>query len=174
MEAPILAVQFSDATTNLINAFNPGQVWLLDPKSIHEKQFLTSLGPLLTQKNITNFAVELNEIEHFKEKDKLISGFLNMFRFLGMIPGEPTKHNPPRFKRQQITSENAGVFLPSIKPLQQIEKGDVLGTMISFKDLSQIEVKCPKKGTIMQIKMKSLVKTGDVLCAIGDKYISNL
>lgn len=164
METPLLAIQFKEKD-EFVELFNPEQVWLLKPGN--EKDFSTALGPLLTQKGIENFAVEMNKIQHFMDTKRVLQGFKSIFRRLGMLDGKHCKGNPKKFARQAVTATRSGIFLPKKTPSEKINKGDAIGEIISLKDLSAEEVRAPKDGVLMQVRRQSVVKTGDDIFAIG-------
>ena len=166
MESPVTALQFTKED-EFINAFNPEEVWLIDTAQV-ETKYLTALGPLLARQGKKNFAVELDMLEHFTSENRVMEGFRNLFRKLGMLSGKVSEHHPTRFKRKETTSDVAGIFIPEKKPLVQVKRGEQLGKIISLKDLSENPILCNQEGVLMQIRRTSQVRTGTLLFAIGE------
>lgn len=167
MESPVTALQFTEECP-LVDAFMPEQVWMLIPEKGNE--FVSALGPWLAKQGKPNIAVEMNLINHFEDLDKVLEGFRNIFKHLGMLTEKPKKNGAvPKFIRTPIKTDHPGIFVPAKNIKDNVKQGDLIGHVFSIKDLSKNEIIAPKTGIIMQIRRKEKVKMGDDVFAIGEQ-----
>lgn len=159
-KSPVTAIQFK-STDKYVDCFNPKQVWVLDGEC------RGSLGPFLVSSEIENFAVEMDMIEHLSNSDKdlVVFGIKNVLRSMGMLEGAVVTGSPPRFKRHDVTSSCRGIFVPN--SMNEVVKGDVVGSILSIEDLSSSDVVSTHTGVLMQVCRRRLVHPGESLFSVG-------
>lgn len=157
----------------LINVFGPRAIWKVNFKSAEESKLSGTLGSVLAVHGIANFAVEMPETFLISDEqlDQVKNGILNTFKFLGIIRGRNAVKKrlpiPPIFQRVKVRTDEAGLFISTKKILRKVKKGEIVGKLISLPEFSVKNIICPCQGTLLIIKQKDLVATGDVLFSIG-------
>ncbi len=178
--APIVAIFMNSGSADvrskslkLIEVFNPQAVWQLDFTSLEESKLLGALGPILANEGIPNFAVEMPQSFSISEQEigMVKNGLLRVLHSLGVINEKPAevKHGFSIFKRKNTRVKTAGLFIPHKTVFTEVKAGDVIGELVSLPMFKGEPVCAPCEGTLLIIKQRNLVSTGDVVFSIGVK-----
>ena len=155
----------------LINIFGPQAIWKVNFKPAEESRYLGALGSVLAVHGIANFAVEMPEVFLINDEqlDIVKNGILNVFKFLGIIQKGNIVKKPlaPIFQRIKVRTDEAGLFIPAKDILKKIKKNEIVGKLISLPEFKIKNIISPCSGTLLIIKQRDLVATGDVLFSIG-------
>jgi len=178
--APIVAIFVNSGNEiikkkclELINVFNPQAIWKVNFESSEESKFSGALGSVLAVHGIVNFAVEMPEVFSINDEqlDQVKNGLLRVLGFLGFV--KISRNNSrralaaPIFQRIKVRTNEAGLFIPIKSILKKIKKGEIVGRLVSLPDFKVKKVTSPCHGTLLIIKSRDLVATGDVLFSIG-------
>jgi len=177
---PIVAIfmnrgskEVKQKSLDFIRSFNPEIVWKLKPSTKRESHFAGALGPKLAEEGIANFAVEMPE--HFRisdrQLDRVVAGLMNALSLFGMTKptGGKSRESIPILERRKFISDQAGLFIPQKNLMEDISKNERVGELISIKTFKKTEIRSPFSGTLIILKDKSLVSTGDTLFSVGLK-----
>lgn len=176
---PILSLegtnQISQQTLNTLKVLDPEVVFLSDQKQAEKRGFSNTLNEALNKKSIDNLCLEMPAIDLFtdQEFDDLTQKLIAMVNSVG--EGQKIKKSTNQQINQGLTfinteivrSKKAGIFMPTIFPITKIKKGDIVGTLFSFFDGQEIEIKTPKNGILLVIHRKDFVRVGEFLFEIG-------
>jgi predicted deacylase len=99
----------------------------------------------------------------------LVEGCLSVMRYLKMLPGAATPIEHPVWidAVRTATSEEAGLFYPSVKRGAFVEKGGKLGTVTDALGRTIFEARAPAAGVILYVCAVPSMKKGDTVANIG-------
>lgn len=102
---------------------------------------------------------------NFKAAEECFNAVLNMLAFEGIIEGSYVDNPPKSYGRiKDVLSKEDGLWLPNVKNAQQINKGDILGSV------SGIDIFAPECGKVLITVPGSYVFAGHhVLSYVQDK-----
>jgi predicted deacylase len=154
-------------TLEMIIKFSPDIIW-----KIVESKYSNALGPYLSSLGIPNFAVEMNPPEFLTPEEILrvkngIKRVLSEWGVIDFDEKEDRERKIPIVIRRKIVSQYSGLFSPSVKPLDKVEKGQGLGE-ISRDLIDWSLVESPTNGILMRISPRRFVDTGDELASVGE------
>jgi len=178
--APIVAIFMNSGTStirkkikDLIKIFSPDAVWKLNFASQDEAKLTGALGPILANMEIPNFAVEMPECFLISDDQikRVKEGLLGVLGNVGISKSdiEIGKTSPPMFHKINIRTDNAGLFLPAKKVLSKVTPGDIVGQLVRLPLFEAEDMKASCSGTLLVIKTRDLVSTGDTIFSIGIK-----
>lgn len=147
-----------------ILTFGPDLIWQLSPQKKAEIQFSGALGPNLSLKGITNFAVELPEPETMttEMQNRVVEG-------ISCLIFEHQKRNAlkvPTIERVLVKAKGAGLFTPMVALGGRVKKGAVVGEII-LPNLKVVPIKAEAAGVLLSHIGKKQVKEGDELFSLG-------
>jgi len=99
----------------------------------------------------------------------LVDGCLSVMSYLKMLPGAPSKvENPVWIEAvKTATSEEAGLFYPSVRRGAYVEKGGKLGYVTDAFGRTVFEARSPAAGVVLYICAVPSMKKGDTVANIG-------
>ncbi len=99
----------------------------------------------------------------------LVAGCKGVMRYLKILPGEPRPiENPVWIERiENVASEQAGVFYPSVKRGSYVGQGTKLGYVTDYFGKVIFEARAPAAGIITYICAVPSMKKGDTVANIG-------
>jgi predicted deacylase len=162
METPLLGIIVqSDLDTKnreLLASFRPTQAWLI---TRDEQRFGGVLGGALSARGVPNIAIELNRPECVtqEEIDACVDGIL---RVQSSAPAQPLHC----LIRERVLAPG-GVFIPTVRPLETVKRGQVLGKLHHLPRFNSEDIASPTDGILMQIARHGLVMPGEEIAAIG-------
>jgi len=108
--------------------------------------------------------VEADDVE------ALAGGTLNVMRFLKMLPGAaPAVEHPVWIgKVDTVTSDQPGIFYPSVKRGTWVEQGMKIGYVTDYFGNTVFEAHAPAAGVVLYICSVPSMKKGDVVANVGE------
>ena len=111
-----------------------------------------------------------------EEVDKMVAGLFNLLRFLGNLQGEfPTE--PPPFFHEEVSgaaghmqeyhrAQYGGLFIPTVKLWDRIEKGQLLGTVFDPLGDPLEEIVSSQTGRLLTLRICPRVMPGEFTAVI--------
>jgi len=99
----------------------------------------------------------------------LVDGCLSVMSYLRMLPGAPSPVEHPVWIEavKTATSEEAGLFYPSVRRGAYIENGGKLGRVTDAFGRTVFEARSPAAGVVLYICAVPSMKKGDTIANIG-------
>ncbi len=159
------SLEIQEQSEKMITKFSPDLVWRLSPKKKNEIQYSKSLGPVLAEKGIVNFAIETPTAENItpKQRERIVRG---IFRILQQQSA--TSRKAAEVERKEVKSPQPGLFIPKVGVLEEVEKDQTVGELIGA-NLEIIKIKSPIDGKIINHVGKVQVREGRQVLSIGKK-----
>jgi predicted deacylase len=107
---------------------------------------------------------------HQEPVERVAQALLNALRHLRVLPGTPA-HNPrQRFvvKGNWIRPLRGGILYTGVRPLQQVRRGDLIGTVRDLFGRVVEELHAPVDGIIIGARTYGVVATGQYFCNVGE------
>jgi predicted deacylase len=100
----------------------------------------------------------------------LANGTLSLMRYLKMLPGAPTVVEHPVWlgKIDTVTSDQAGIFYPTVQRGTYVEAGMKIGYVTDYFGKTIIEARAPAAGVVLYICGVPSMKKGDTVANIGE------
>jgi len=178
MQTPLMGILCSSksktalANKSLMQDFCPKQVWVIDAEIQKEKQFGKSLLPVLTELNLPNIAIEMNNpaIIDDAQITECVNGLLRVISAKKIIEQQKDISETFNFfNRTVVHSPEEGIFLPLHKTFEIVKQGAVIGLLRKLLDQSEIKITSPCNGQIMQVLQRNFVRPGQEIIAIGER-----
>jgi predicted deacylase len=106
------------------------------------------------------------------------SGLFNLLRYLGMLPGKVGQsHVEYRLVGdgnidQAITCTSAGFFVSSVRALERVADGQVIGVVRDMFGATLEEVRSKQEGFVILLRALPIVNPGDTVCVVtGDRAV---
>lgn len=151
----------------LTRLLRPQFIWHLDFASV-DKEKVGSMGQWITSQNIPNLAIETDPPEFWPPG--LANNICHRLSFLiqNFITSTPHRSLPlvDISSRMLIFPPHEGVFIPCVKPLQQIRRTHVIGYLLNF-DLSSQAIKTQVAGSVIFIRNPGFVSPNTKLLGIS-------
>lgn len=106
-----------------------------------------------------------------QEIERGVTGVHNIMRHLGMLP--PTSVEPAQatvYKKTRwlrVPPGAAGMFLTTLKPGDEVQRGDILGKVVDPLSDKETPILSPNDGVIIGMEKPNVVYTGDALFHLG-------
>lgn len=107
-----------------------------------------------------------------EDVDCFARGVVNVMKWLGMLAGDPEADTPSHHLvgdgniDEAILADTAGYFRPEVALLDDVERGQVLGTIRNFFGDVTAEILAPGNGTVIMLRRFHRVRVGDGLAHI--------
>lgn len=100
----------------------------------------------------------------------LANGTLSLMRYLKMLPGAPTVVEHPVWlgKIDTVTSDQAGIFYPTVQRGTYVEAGMKIGYVTDYFGKTIVEARAPAAGVVLYICGVPSMKKGDTVANIGE------
>ncbi|MGH9400339.1 MAG: succinylglutamate desuccinylase/aspartoacylase family protein [Thermoanaerobaculia bacterium] len=138
------------------------------PKDPAASRYLENTATTRGKPSITVEAGRAGTVEP-EDVAALVDGCLSMMRHLKMLPGAPSSVEHPVWIEavKTASSDEAGLFYPSVKRGAFVEKGGKLGTVTDALGRAVFEARSPAAGVILYICSVPSMKKGDTIANIG-------
>jgi predicted deacylase len=99
-------------------------------------------------------------------------GLLNLLRYLGMLPGEAGRSRVEyRLEGdgnidQAVTCNSAGFFVPSVRVLERVATGQIIGVVRDIFGAQVEEVRSKQEGFVILLRALPIVNPGDTVCVV--------
>lgn len=155
----------------ILQAMDLDLIWLLETK-VSGSSYAGTLGDAFAALKGIYLCLETPNIYRLsvEELSRSVKGIVNLLEQCGVIKNSPVKKNSnsiPLVRRVDQKSENGGLFMPQVRPMSKVKRGDLIGKIYSLKDFKARRVTAEDSGLVMMIRGKSLVSTGDKIIAYG-------
>ena len=161
-----------DATTrDMVLAFGLDHiiVWSDRPKDPNDSRYLDNTAGTRGKPAI---AVEAGYSGTVKPEDVklLVDGTFSVMRLLKMLSGAPTMVEHPVWfgKIDTVTSDQPGIFYPTVQRGTYVEAGMKLGYVTDYFGRTIYEAKAPAAGVVLYICGVPSMKKGDTVANIGE------
>ena len=161
-----------DATTrDMVLAFGLDHiiVWSDRPKDPNDSRYLDNTANTRGKPAI---AVEAGYSGTVKPEviKLLVDGTFSVMRMLKMLPGAPTPVDHPVWigKIDTVTSDQPGIFYPTVQRGTYVEPGTKLGYVTDYFGRTIFEAKAPAAGVVLYICGVPSMKKGDTVANIGE------
>lgn len=180
MLIPITAVYMNAGNSDVrrrsleaIKAFDPQMIWVINNGNNHDLQYAITLDTALAEAGVPNFPIETNQLAYFADEEiqRAVQGIRNVMAYLGIIKenfGLISQSQAPAFTRHEFTSDHSGLWRPCVSLMENIEFGAKLGTLKVFPTFEEMPVFSSTSGTLIQIRPRQIVHTGQSLFSVGE------
>lgn len=152
----------------LIELFGPDLIWKIDSKKT-EKKKVGSFCSLALKNNTLAFGLEFAPLSLIKksEIENSVNSLMNVLSEIKIITKKISKpiKKIKTFERFLHQSPYDGLFIPKTKILERINNKEVIGEIRIKGEVKKI--KSPKKGLLMTISKKRIVKKNEKLFTVG-------
>jgi uncharacterized protein len=99
----------------------------------------------------------------------LVTGCLNVMRYLKMLPGTVTPVSHPVWIEAiaSVTSEQTGIFYPLVRRGTYVERGMKIGYVTDYVGRKIYEATAPTAGTVLYICAVPSMKKGETIANVG-------
>lgn len=160
-----------EAQKKMLKSLKPEIIWEIDCEKDASQQ--GSLDMECVKQGIPAISIEMPRLEYLNndQVEKISDGIMNITNIFNMTNKDIDKKEEiiPIYEFKMIYSDNAGLFIPEVLPLEEINKGQKIGTVTSLTDYSEKEILSEKSGVITTIQAKGLIRTGTKLYTIGKR-----
>lgn len=165
--------KLNDLQKKMIKALNPEIGYLIDPdKETNQKN---ALDIECIKQGIPAITIETPKMDivNNSQINQVTKGIINILNLFGLMENPDIKvdksenTNIPVYEFKMIYADNAGLFYPTVNPLENVEKGQKIGVLTSIVDFREKDVICSKSGVITTIQPKGLIRTGTKLYTLG-------
>ena len=158
-------------TRQMVLAFGLDHIIIVTdrPTDANASRYLESTGTSRGKASITAEAGSAGTVEP-EDVDALLNGTLTLMRHLKMLPGKATYVENPVWISQvdTISSEQDGIFYPSVKRGTYVEKGMKVGYVTDYYGNVVAEERAPAAGVVLYICAVPSMKKGDTVANIGE------
>jgi uncharacterized protein len=161
-----------DTTTReMVLAFGLDHIIMVTdrPKDPNASRYLESTGSTRGKPSITAEAGHSGTVEP-EDVDALVSGCLNVMRYLKMLPGTAKMVEDPVWigKIDTVSSEQDGIFYPLVQRGTYAGQGMKIGYVTDYFGNVIFEARAPVAGVILYICAVPSMKKGDTVANIGE------
>jgi uncharacterized protein len=168
--APIGNAQQDAVSRAMVLAFGLGTIIISSdrPRDPNAARYLETNASLRGKPSLTAEAGYAGTVEP-EDVSALTNGCLNVMRYLKMLPGyAPPVQNPVWIERiASISSENAGVFYPTVKRGWYVQEGMKIGYVTDLFGKTMWEARAPASGVVLYVCAVPSMKKGDTIANIG-------
>lgn len=162
---------------NLINCFSPSVACKLNVESSDELpgNVPGAMDWQCIKRGIPAFMVEIGWGAWCNPEDisVAVDGCFKLMRSLGVMQGEPnTERKAIRkvTKREWIRADWGGLFRSNLEPGDIVEKGELIGTILSLRGGHKYEIHAKNRMHIVMIRRNPVVDTGDPIAFAADEW----
>ncbi|HZS49184.1 MAG TPA: succinylglutamate desuccinylase/aspartoacylase family protein [Blastocatellia bacterium] len=138
------------------------------PKDPKASRFLENTASTRGKPSITAEAGHAGTVEA-EDVDALANGCLGVMRYLKMLPGPVTMVEHPVWiaKVLTVSSEQTGIFYPSVKRGTYVEQGMKIGYVTDYVGKVIYEAHAPSAGVVLYVCAVPSMKKGATVANIG-------
>lgn len=156
-----------DVLVPMATKTNVDFIWVHGASTVLESTFAYSLNSIGTPVLVVEMGVGMRITQSYG--DQLVEGILNLMKDMDMWTGDVKDVRKPIISRDPedvfyLNAEKSGVFIPSVKHWEYLDKGDLIGRVVdplSGKVLS--EVLSPVDGILFTIRDFPIVDEGSLI-----------
>lgn len=162
--------ELNNKNLDLMNSFNPKQIWQINTIKSDERKFSGSLGEILNSKKICNIAIETNNPEILSDEE-IFSCKNSLLNVIKSISDNNFSNKSTAFilDRKMHFALQEGIFSSKKKPFDLVKKGEEIGSITCLRTLTEKKIFSEITGQIMQLKRNMFVQPGDEIFAVGKK-----
>lgn len=172
-QAPFLAGYAQDEKSDrssvekMVRLLQPDVVWTVDEKKGDDRRFNGSLDGALARNGIPSVFIEMPNYQMISDFliARIAAGVRNVFE--GFQEPLAQSKEIKRFSAKYLYANDAGIFAPSVKPLEKVYTGQQIGTLSLFPTFENKSVTTPIGGMVLTIKGKDVIRTGTKIGSIG-------
>jgi predicted deacylase len=144
-------------------------VWSDRPKDPNASRYLDNTANTRGKPAIAVEAGYSGTVQH-DDVQALVSGTLNVMRYLKMLPGAPAMGGHPVWigKIDTVASDNAGIFYPLVQRGTYVAQGMKIGYVTDYFGNIVYEAVAPSPGVVLYICGVPSMKKGDTVANIGE------
>ena len=174
-QCPIVGIDMNSGNKNikqksleLIKLINLDCIWQLNFTK-DEAKMSGALGPILAEKNIPNFAIEMPEHQIITENqiNHISNGIIKVIKKIKSNKKTITPIAIPVINKINIRSQESGIFKSKLSVMKKVKKDETIGDLISLNTFEKTKIKSPCDGLLIVNKNNHLVFTGEILASIG-------
>jgi predicted deacylase len=138
------------------------------PKDPSASRYLENTASTRGKPSITAEAGHAGTVEP-EDVDALVNGCLGVMRYLKMLPGPVTMVEHPVWIEKVLTvsSDQTGIFYPSVKRGTYVEQGMKIGYVTDYVGKVIFEARAPSAGVVLYICAVPSMKKGETIANIG-------
>lgn len=138
------------------------------PKDPNASRYLENTATTRGKASITVEAGYAGTVEP-DDLHALVTGCLNVMRYLRMLPGTVTPVSHPVWieKIASVTSEETGIFYPLVRRGTYVERGMRIGYVTDYVGKTICEATSPTAGIVLYICAVPSMKKGETIANIG-------
>jgi predicted deacylase len=138
------------------------------PKDPNASRYLENTATTRGKPSITVEAGYAGTVEP-DELQALVSGCLNVMRYLKMLPGTVTPVSHPVWieKIASVASEQTGIFYPLVRKGTYVERGMKMGYVTDYVGKTIYEAISPAAGVVLYICAVPSRKKGETIANVG-------
>jgi predicted deacylase len=138
------------------------------PKDPAASRYLDSTASTRGKAAITVEAGHAGTVEP-EDVSALVTGTLSVMRFLKMLPGAPSPVSHPVWIEaiRTVSSEQTGIFHPSVARGSYVAEGMVLGEVTDYVGRKIFEARSPAAGVVMYVCSVPSMRKGDTIATVG-------
>jgi predicted deacylase len=127
------------------------------------KEAMAKYGiPCITPETGTPFPVKVDDVDWF------YNGIINIMKLIGMMDGAPTlKKQPLDPVIEKVVAEHGGLWIQKMDSGSRVNKGDVVGEVVSLVGETLERGEAPCRGVICTTRTCVTVNQGDVLALVA-------
>jgi predicted deacylase len=118
-----------------------------------------------------SFAAEAGHAGTVEAEDvaALVNGSMSVMRHLKMLPGaaRPVEHPVWLERAVTVSSDQHGIFYPSVRRGTFVEKGMEIGYVTDYLGTTIGRARAPEAGVVMFVRAVPSLKKGDTIASIG-------
>jgi hypothetical protein len=138
------------------------------PKDPAASRYLENTATTRGKPSLTAEAGHAGTVEP-EDVELLVSGCLNVMRYLKMLPGAARPVERPVWIERiaSLTSETPGIFYPRVKRGAYVEQGMSVGYVTDYFGQTPQEIRSTAAGVVLYICAVPSLKRGDTVASIG-------
>jgi predicted deacylase len=138
------------------------------PKDPDASRYLENTATTRGKPSITVEAGHAGTVEP-EDVQALVSGCMNVMRYLKMLPGEVKFVERPVWIERiaSVTSEQTGMFYPLVKKGMYVEQGMKIGYVTDYVGKTLFEARSSAAGVVLYLCAVPSMKKGDAIANIG-------
>lgn len=167
-----ISQQFADGLVPLARHLNLDVIWIHGAQTVLESTIAHSLNDAGVRCLVVEMGVGMRVTPAFTEQ--LLVGMQRTWQELGVLAPEltlpPLAHQPLLADDDNVhylNAETSGVFVPAIEHWMRVERGQMLGAIVSpFEGTELSQVRSPVDGVLFTLREYPLVYEGSLMARI--------
>ena len=138
------------------------------PADPNASRYLETTASLRGKASITAEAGRSGRVDT-DDVNKLVSGVMNVMRYLNMLAGKPTMIEHPVWieRIDTLSGDQPGIFYPLVDRGTYVQQGMEVGYVTDFYGKTIQEARAPAAGVVLYVGAVPSMKKGDTIANIG-------